>query len=201
MKNTKTKRFAFGSLFTVGLVAAMLIAMLTVPSQLNMKGWNTIASAADGNPGTGASGVLEIFIYKHQGTPGTAYAANLSSASPDCYAARNTLNGACTGNVPYATTFDIVIKCRYNVTHAYNTTGSVWEITWVKGLITCANLAVGADTALTSVTTNCVKIGSNATYMWVNYWISDSNAGAGAGFTITHGQIVNVTSFKMQAYY
>lgn len=199
MKETKPKRFAFGSLLVVGLVVGMLIAMQVVPNAVN-RNWGTV-SAADGNPGAGASGVLEIFIYAHQAVPATAYAANLSSASPSCYASRNTLNGACTGNVPYATAFDIVVKCRYNVTHAYNTTGSVWEITWVKALITCANLAVGADTALTSVTTNCVQIGSNATYLWVNYWIADANAGAGAGFTITHGQVVNVTSFKMQAYY
>lgn len=196
MKNTKGKRFAFGSLFTVGLVAAMLIAMLTIPSQLNMKGWNTIASATDGNPGTGASGVLDIFVYAHQAAPAVAYAANLSSASPLTYASRNTLNGALTGNVPYATTFDIVVKCRFNVTHAYNTTGSVWMLTWTKGLMTCANLAVGADTLMTAV-----KIGENATYMWVNFWIADSDGGAGAGYTITHGQVVNVTSFKMQAYY
>lgn len=197
MKN-ETKKMTFGTLLLVGIICSMLVATQVL---MPFAGWHTIASAADGNPGTGASGVLEIFIYTHQAVPATAYAANLSSVSPLCYASRNTLNGSCTGNVPYATTFDIVVKCRYNATHAYNTTGSVWMLTWVKALITCANLGVGADTALTSVTTNCVQIGKNATYMWVNYWIADSDAGAGAGFTITHGQVVNVTSFKMQAYF
>jgi hypothetical protein len=196
MKTEKGKRFTLGTLLTVGLVVGLLVAMQTVPNSLNIPGWNTIASASDGNPGTGASGVLEIFIYAHQAVPATAYAANLSSVSPSCYASRNTLNGACTGNVPYATTFDIVVKCRYNATHAYNTTGSVWMLTWVKGLITSANLAIGADTQMTAV-----QIGSNATYLWVNFWIADSDGGAGSGFTITHGQVVNATSFKMQAYF
>jgi hypothetical protein len=196
MREQKGKRFAFGGLLTIGLVVGMLVAMQTVPNVLDIPGWNTIASAADGNPGTGASGIMEIFIYAHAANPNVTYATNLSSVSPSCYAARNTLNGACAGNVPYATTFDIVVKVRYNATHAYNTTGSVWEPTWTTALITCANLAVGADTVMFGVTT-----GSNTTYLWRQFYIQDANGGLGAGFTITHGQVVNVTSFKMQAYF
>jgi hypothetical protein len=191
------KRFAFGGLLTIGLVVGMLVAMQTVPNVLDIPGWNTIASAADGNPGAGASGILEIFIYPHQAVPATAYHSNLTSAA--AYASRNTLNGACTGNVPYATTFDIVIKCRYNATHAYNTTSSAWMLSWCRGLMTCANLGVGADVLMTAV--NITYGATSSTYQWVNFWIADSDGGAGAGFTITHGQVVNVTSFKMQAYY
>ena len=198
MKN-QNKRFAFGGLLTIGLVVGMLVAMQTVPNILDVPGWNTIASAVDGNPGAGSSGILEIFIYAHQAVPATAYHTNLSSASPLCYASRNTLNGACTGDVPYATTFDIVIKARFNATHAYNTTSNAWMLSWCRGLITSANLAIGADTLMTAV--NVTYGATSSTYQWVQFWIADSDGGAGAGFTITHGQIVNVTSFKLQAYF
>jgi len=189
-EQTNAKKLTFTAVLVCGLIAGMMVMVQVLPNQLGIPGWHTIASAADSNPGTGASGVLDIFVYPHQATPGTAYAANLSAGA--AYAERNTLNGACSGNVPYATAFDLVIKCRYNATHAYNTTGSLWMLSWTQGLITCANLGIGADTTM-----SVVKIGSNATYLWVNFYINNG----GSGYTITHGQVVNVTSFKMQAYY
>jgi hypothetical protein len=97
-----------------------------------------------------------------------------------------------TGNVPYATTFDIIYKIRVNVTEAYNTTGSNWELAWVRANITCANLGIGADTAMSEI-----EIVNNTNFMWVNYYINNG----GAGYTITHGQQVNITSFKLQAWY
>jgi len=63
---------------------------------------------------------------------------------------------------------------------------------WVKGLITCANLAMGADTVM-----SWQQVVNNSNYMWGHFYMDNG----GAGYTITHGQTVNVTSFKLQAYY
>jgi hypothetical protein len=175
----------------------MLLSTSDIPqiiSSYGARGWNTIASAEEGGGivTAAAGGVLQVYIWKHAAVPGTTYAANLSNASGDCYAWANNLNAAMTGNVPYATDFDIIYKIRVNVTEAYNTTGSNWELAWVRANITCANLGIGADTAMSEI-----EIVNNTNFMWVNYYVNNG----GAGYTITHGQQVNITSFKLQAWY
>jgi hypothetical protein len=196
------KRTILGSLMltciVIGAVSAlMLLSTSDIPqviSSFGQRGWNTIASAEEGGGtvGAAAGGVLQVYIWRHSAAPGTDYAANLSNVSANCFAWANNLNAAMTGNVPYATAFDIVYKIRVNVTEAYNTTGLKWELAWVRANITCANLAIGADTAMSEV-----EIVHNTVFMWVNYYVNNG----GAGYTITHGQQVNITSFKLQAWY
>jgi hypothetical protein len=108
-----------------------------------------------------------------------------------CYAWANNLNAAMTGDVPYATAFDLVYKIRVNVSQAYNTTGSRWMTEWVRSNITCADLGIAADTAMVGV-----QIVNNSNFLWMNFY--DNNGGA--GYTITHGQQVNITSYKLQCY-
>lgn len=182
----------------IGAVCGFVLLSTTdvqqIVTSVGQRGWITTASAEEGGGSLGAAagGVLQVYVYAHQGVPGTAYASNLTNVTGAlCYAWANNLNAAMTGNVPYATTFDIVYKIRVNVSEAYNTTGSVWMTDWVRSNITCANLGIGADTAMTGV-----KIGSNATWMWMNFYINNG----GAGYTITHGQQVNITSYKLQCY-
>jgi len=182
----------------IGAVCGIMLLGTTdlqqVISTVGQRGWNIIATAEEGGGDVGASegGVLQVYIWKHSADPGTDYAANLSNASDNCYAWANTLNEAMTGNVPYNTAFDIVYKIRVNVTQAYNSTGSDWETSWVRCNITCANLGISADSAMVGV-----EISDDATFMWMNFYVNHANA----GYTITHGQQVNITSFKLQAYY
>jgi hypothetical protein len=190
----KRKQLIFGSTMTtlviVGIVVGMLVSQSLLAPIMPDRFWRPV-QAADGNPGAGASGLLEIFIYPHQANPAATYAANLSSAS--AYAARNTWNGTLTGDVPYApTTFDIVIKVRFNATHAYNASAPGWDMTYVKALITCAALSIGADTEMEEV-----EIAHADAYIWVNFWMDNSNN----GYTVSHGATTNVTSVKLQAYF
>jgi hypothetical protein len=177
----------------IGAVCGIMLLGTTdlqqVIQTVGQKGWQNIASAAPADPGSGAGGFMEVFIYPHQATPGTAYASNLSEGA--AYSYQNLLNSAMNGSVPYTQKFDIVYQVRYNATQAYNTTGLVWEVNWTKCLITCANLGIGADTAMTGVT-----IFSDATYLQMNFYINNG----GAGYQLYHGQAVNITSFKMQYY-
>jgi len=196
------KRTVLGSLMLtaicIGAVGAlMLLSTSDIPqviSSFGQRGWNQIASAQEGGGSLGAAagGVLQVYIYAHQAVPATAYAANLTNVTGAlCYANANNLNAAMTGNVPYGTTFDIVYKIRVNVTEAYNTTGTRWMTSWVRSNITCANLAIGADSAMVGV-----QIVNNTNFMWMNFYINNG----GAGYTITHGQQVNITSFKLQCF-
>lgn len=140
------------------------------------------------------TGVSYEMSYPHQAVPATAYASNLSNAT--AYEFYDGLDNEMTGDTPYDTTFDLVVKVQVNATLAYNTTGSTWELDWIYANMTCADLSVGAST-------ECVEteIGNNATYIWVHYYLQDADGGAGSGFTLTHGESFNVTEFEFWAYY
>jgi len=158
-------------------------------SQVEPKEWEPISIVGDGDPGVGASGVLKIFIYPHQADPGTAYASNISSG---WYAHADYLNNSLTGEVPYDTAFDIVVKVRGNATHAYNTTSNTWMWDWIRSNLTCADLSISANTSMEEV-----NISYSGTYIWGHYYLNNG----GAGYTISHGESVNVTYYKFEAYY
>jgi hypothetical protein len=189
---------AMVTLIVIGAVCGFMLLATTdlqqVISTVGQRGWNTVASAEEGGGtvGVAAGGVLQVYVYAHSADPAVDYATNLTNVTGAlCYAWANNLNAAMTGNVPYATTFDLVYKIRVNVSEAYNTTGSAWMTAWVRSNITCANLAIGADTAMVGV-----QIVNNTNFMWMNFYINNG----GAGYTITHGQQVNITSYKLQCW-
>lgn len=185
-----TKRGGILTFLVIGIVIGLVILSNTNLMQTQIKKeWQTIATGADDDPGAGAPGILNIFVYPHSADPATDYATNLSEGSAYAY---GHIDSALTGNVPYDTEFDIVVKVRYNTTHAYNSTGSAWVMDWVRANITCADLSIGALTAMSKVQT-----GSNATYLWVQYYMNNADA----GYTISHGETVNVTYFGMAAYF
>jgi len=205
MKKEKAIKIRNASVVSTLVIAAVLgIALLMISSnvsepivrsipQAEPRHWGPVG--ADGDPGAGASGVLEIFIYPHSADPTNDYATNLSSAS--AYASTNTLNSSCSGDVPYDTTFDIVVKCRLNATHCWNSTASAWEDTWNRAYSTSADLSLSAQIMEQVHIAN--DTGGTA-YIYYNFYLQDSDGGAGSGFTISHGENVNVTLFELQAY-
>lgn len=181
----------FGSTMMTVVVIGIISGMFILTSVLSpevMRSWRPVR--ADGNPGAGASGMVNLFIYPHSAVPGTTYATNLTTGN--AYAHRNTWNGSMTGEVPYDTEFDIVVKARFNTTHAWNLTTPGWDMDYVKALITCADLGIGADTEMTAVQT-----ASSATFVWVQFYVNNADA----GYTVSHGVTTNVTSVKLQAFY
>lgn len=184
------------SIFVIGaIIASVFVANMNptvIIQTMGSRGWNTFA-LGEGNPGAGAGGLLGIHVYAHSADPANDYDENLTeSVGALTLAYADNLNTALTGNVPYDTDFDIVIRGRANQSQAYNTTGSCWEISWVRTYITCADLSIGADTSMT-----IVEIANNTDYIWYNCYMNNG----GAGYSITHGQQVNVTSLKLQAWY
>jgi hypothetical protein len=174
------------NLILYGADAPEIVKEQLVPEK--PKSWkNIVVGDAPGGPG-----VKYVMIYEHQASPGTAYASNLSNASASCYEFHDGLNANLGNNVPYDTPFDMVLKCEYNDTHAYNTTSSQWMMDWVKGLITCADLGISADTEMSEV-----HIWNNSAEMEVHFYMNNG----GTGYTISHGESVNSTNFKQQAYY
>jgi hypothetical protein len=141
----------------------------------------------DGDPGAGKSGFFYKMVYPHQALPNTAYASNLSNATAYEYSDTGD-NGACTGETPYLTTSDIVVKVGVNGTDGYNATTTAWDNSFVWVNITCADLSIG----LTDMSE--VQIGtSGTTYRWMQYYVNNG----GVGYQIDVGDHFNITSVKM----
>ena len=140
---------------------------------------------AVGDPAAGESGFFYYMVYPHQAAPAVAYASNLSTASAYEYATSGTVS--CTGETPFGTAFDLVVKVGVNVTDGWNTTDSRWDDSFVWCTLSCADLGVGADTNMTEY-----QIANNSGYRWMQYVLNNG----GVGYTIVEGQSFNVTSVK-----
>lgn len=138
----------------------------------------------DADPG-GATGFFYFMIYPHQAAPGTAYKSNLSNAS--AYEYSDSGNAVCTGETPYGTTFDIVVKVGVTSADGKNTTTNLWDNNYMWVTLTCSALSIGANTNMTEL-----EIYNNTGYRYMQYYLNNG----GAGYTITEGQSFNVTSVK-----
>lgn len=134
----------------------------------------------EADPGSGASGVLEVYV----NTTGDSYTTNVTGE----YEKGETNNSHIGSNVPFGTNFDVVVKVRWNKTHAYD---SAWNLSLVRAYSNCTALSVsGVEMNEAQVTA-----GVSSDFIIVHYFLRDSDGGAGAGFTITEGQ--NVGSFSI----
>lgn len=187
------------TMIIVGLVTAFLVAPSFLAPLQPDRNWQTV-NAADASPGASNSGVINVYIVDN--SDAVDYdSTDLSEGHASVYAhfgAGASLDAALSGNVPYDTEFDIVIECQYNYTHAYNTSTPGWDVDYVKGLITCADLSIGADTEMSESTDFISNTGSTSSdTAKINFYMDNG----GSGYTMSHGETFNVTSFKMQAYY
>lgn len=195
----------------LGVIMGVILVMFLFASQVHnilpeqyARNWRTVVSA-EGVPqnASGGSCVLQVFIYPHSASPGEGYgtvgdyASNVTVGANNSYAYHDYLNNTLTGEVPYDTTFDIVVKVRANVTHAYNSSGSNWELPWIRSNATCSDLSFSTE----NLSMTEVEIANSSTFIWVHYYLQDADGGAGSGFTISHGESVNVTYFKFEAYF
>lgn len=201
------KEIIFGSAMLTTIIAVFVASLLftqtttqpivediVIEAQEKERQWRPVP-LGDADPGAGASGVLVVYIYPYQADPGTAYASNLTAGN--AYEYNDGLNASCGSNVPYETAFDIVVKVRANTTHAYCSSNSTWVLEWVRANLTCSDLSI---TATTMEEQNISGTEAND-MIFVHYYLQDADGGAGTGFTIGHGQSVNVTHFRFEAYY
>jgi len=191
------------TLLTIGLIVGMLIISNSSPVPMEIveqvRQWHKdiLVPISEADPGAGNSGVLGVWIYAHQADPGTAYATNLSESGAAVYAFGDVNNSHIGSIVPYNTAFDIVVKVRWNRTHAFNDTNNVWEHDWVRGNITCAAFTLSDAGMDEQNITDAYGATGDLLYIWMNYY---SNNG-GAGVTISRGQNVTSCAFTFDAFY
>lgn len=141
----------------------------------------------EATPGSGASGVLEVYV-NNTNTSASPYDSNITGALAD----GDVNNSHIESDVPYGTAFDVVLKVRWNKTHAYDT---AWNLSLVRAYANCTVLGV------TSIPMEETEINESTDYVYVHYFLRDNDGGAGSGFTIAEG--VNVTGFAVvfESYY
>lgn len=139
----------------------------------------------DADPGAGNSGFYYFMIYPHSADPGTDYATNLSNAT--AYEFSDIGNTSCTGETPYNTAFDIVLKVGVNDTDGLNMSSSAWDDDYIWLTLTCSDLSIGADTNMTEI-----EIDNTASYRWMHYYLNNG----GVGYQIVLGEHFNVSSCK-----
>lgn len=205
MKEETKKIFGVGMLATIACFAVAFLVLSTSIMQpivenevieLEVKRkWNDPLGDAD--PGGDTSGFMYFMNYPHSATPAVTYASNLSNAT--AYEYSDSFNAELTGETPYNTPYDKVVKFRVNDTVGYNVTSSAWEITWVRVNMTC-NFQYATDVgALQEMT--IVEIANGTDFAWYHGYLLDHDGGAGAGFQITHGETFNITALTIQGYY
>jgi len=205
-KNRKKAGFRLG-LISV-LVIGMMFTFMTVPRPViehNEGEWHIIwegnlASATEGDPGSGASGFLSVYFHPHTATPEDAYDQNTSATiETNCTNAGLGYANADDTEVDLAhsTEFDVVFRVRGNATNCQ--VGGVWFDTNLKIQWTSADLSVGADTELTVGASEGIATSNNSdyTFLYMNFW--DDNSGS--GFTISQDETAEITSIKLLAYY
>lgn len=184
------------SLVLVGFVCGLVLMVNMNPTQIlesvGERGWKNIA-LADGPHAAGTCAFLYFMAYPHAAVPGTTYASNLSNAS--AYEFSDTLNGEMTGETPYSTAFDFVVKFVVNQTIGYNVSGSKWEDSWVRANLTC-DFEYAADIGPLAAMT-IIQIANNTDYAWYHGYINNG----GAGYQITKNEKYNCTAITIQGWY
>lgn len=187
--NGKKHGLIFGAIISLVISGMFLAFMISEPivnnSSKDMENRVvTLVPLGDNDPGDN-SGFFYYMVYPHQADPGTAYASNLSNAT--AYEFSDVGNTSATGETPYSTTFDLVIKVGVTDEDGYYTSNGTRNAGYNWMLLTCADLSIGADTNMSEQ-----FIGNTTDYAWYHYYLDNG----GSGYTITDGESFNVTSAK-----
>lgn len=198
-KNPKKGKAGVRVGVVAGLIVGIMLLSLVIPvpevnwetGEIHFRMWHPNV-LGDNDPGAGASGVLRVYVVEHGHY---TYTSNITQSDAEVYEWGDLNNSHLGSNVPYSTAFDIVVKVRWNRTHAWNTT--VYELGWVRGNITCSAFTLSDDAMDEYNITGC----GTPTYIWVHYVWDGTTGGGGSGEQISRGQNVTSCSFTFDAYY
>lgn len=184
MTTRKAKRIKAG--ITLGLV----FTLLTVGSSLYIyqdgdtgetKLGMSTALAEYSGLGAGESGWLEIYLYPHDATPGTTYAENTSATLEAASLAYFDTDGWSTTTFPSETSFDIVIRVRYNKTHLWDTDKFIDSRARVNltvaGVTGASDWAVGSDISDAAMTKVVTQNNTADSFIWMNFYLNNGGSG------------------------
>ena len=184
-------------------ILLMAVALASTPVWLpsmmspwvDVREWRVVATNA--SVPSGDCGIINVLIYPHQSDTSTY---NSALSEDDAYAhfdSTPSLNESLEGSVPYNTPFDIVIIAQYNYTVAYNTSSNSWDKDYVKCLLTCSDLGISTDTEMLEGDFYDITGNTEGSTAKINFYLNNG----GSGYTIAHGETVNITSIKLMGYW
>jgi hypothetical protein len=185
------------TLLTISFVAAILFISTISPSVVEKPTFVSksvserkvrLIPLGDGDPGSGNCGLCYAMAWQHNASPATDYAKNLSNSSQYCYEYSDFENMEMTGETPFFTAFDELVKFQFNNTVGYNSTSGSWEMDWMWMNITCSELGISS-----ALTMEEVEITNTTDHIWITFYVQDADGGAGSGFQISHNQKYNIT--------
>ena len=189
--NYKKAGLSLGTIFAVFVAIMFIIFQLPKPVFNNDEGvWQTIwegniASAAENNPGAGASGWLATFCLDYAETPTTCLASNATNGAYDGW-------GNVSGYVNTDNTdtdlksedpFYFVVRCRFNQTHCHNGTAFIASrckcFLTVSGDETISDVSqLGDDDGTDNNGGGQVSYNnSGGEFIYINFWWDDNNDG------------------------
>lgn len=197
----------FGTVIGIFFVCFILLMNVQIKEEptWHVVWQGSLAEAAENNPGTGATGWLEIFFINHTATPATAYDEN-TSATLESWCVANMA-----GKTPYGTadefnvkldnlvSFDILVRARWNATHCKNATMFQDTRCRIRMNFTCTSWADGEDKA--ALTEGTLVVSGNTSswgFIYCNvYWNADDNN----GFQINPDAVLTIPMISIEAEY
>jgi hypothetical protein len=163
-------------------------------------------TAAEADPGAGASGFLEIFFMNISSQDSNGYGlntssthetwsdANLPSATPNAWASADNFD------ITYfdsETTFVFMVRVRYNKTHAWETDHFNGADCDTQITVTCTDWAVGGDINNVSGTAYETRNNTGEEFIWINF-VWDN---AGTGYQIADDSTMTISEIYIEAKY
>lgn len=203
-----------GTIIAVFLVAFVMVMTMSYPMIVEVeteddgKEWQIIwegnlAMAAEASVAAGESGFLGIYFINYTASPGVDYSRNNTGDEFETWCTTNM-----PGKTPYAnadnfrleidhsTSFNILVRVRFNKTHAWNGTAFIANDTRVEMQVNSSNWAVGSD--ITNATDGIVVPSRNDSgdeHIWINfYWEA-----AGAGYQVAKNGVITIARIYISA--
>jgi len=206
MEKETIKKASFSLMFILGVIVAILVFANIEYAPEITKEYETfkpvhVYKPGEGNPGTGASGFLEIYFINLSSADSSGYGQN-TTATFETWATANM-----PGKTPYGTadefewetesdkTFVILVRVRYNDTHAKDGANWFGTDTDVQLTMTCTAWTVGANIANASGTRYESSNTSGFTYLYENFVWDNS----GTGYQIADDSTWAVTEIYIEA--
>jgi len=163
-------------------------------------GLTDLAMADESDPGAGNSGILEIYVYPHDGSPAVTYATNNSATLRSNAYAHYDADGegpGSAGYTPHTVYWDLVIRVRANQTHAHD--GSTFREDYIRCRVS-TDAVMGSLSDVEFTWAEGQNVSTNE-FMWGQFWGQDSGGDAGTGFDLERDETAEVTNIKFEAYY
>ena len=155
--------------------------------------WNLV-TGADLDPGNGVNGIVNAYTYPHSAA--ATYDSGLVEGSAyEHFDAAFVSGEELEGETPFNTAFDLAVEYQFSNV-AYNTTSSDWDITLVKAYYNESQLSISSQLAEKSTD---FFDQDGTTDAKINFYLLDSDGGAGTGFTI--GQTEQIDETQIKVYY